>query len=811
MFSDLIKARQHKYIKRVPKAGGGFTYFYREQHGGGVALKEHMKAGAAFRLTHNGQEGHFHIKALDGERLTVEHDESGASVEMTRDELAALLRAHHAPALERQVKQAEKQAQRAAEKLKEARRVAGIEEEPAPSAPSAPAPKRERPNNFETMPESEGGDYSATDKALGAGARSALRADLSRALAEGDTAKAAALYERRDQDQVFTGAPRVDTLTAELIKGSKVEQDIDGSRRRTARGRASDEMREALEQALAEGRLRETITANGATVYTPGPAAARRADQTAWSLTLLGGQYEFIFDDYAQTNTGEQPTPTYEDIGKSEEREPARKDAAKVNALLEQLSELVKGNPALALDPRVIALLGSQTEPKREGREMDIILPGLPGKSERQRARYVLIEAGDAIPSHDPLSFSPRQDYPEGIQERAYHQERGEQLKVLRNVSGFNPDFMINTNPDATNGAPIITPEGVVLGGNSRTMTLQLVYANRPDHAQAYKDKLREEAAAFGFSPADVDALKAPMLVRVYDPPADDTRTLAQIVRAANATKMQGMEGRIKGRALASQLSQETLRTLKATLARVPPDYSINRFLTKPSNALTDFLTALRRDKIITDQNAVEYIREDGTLNGNGRELIMQTLIGYILRDEALLASLDFSTYENLTVAVGKLAAQGLSDQTRKSLADAIAVYNYALTKDIIKARQSPEKRDANIREMLFGQSTFDFGEQRGESLAAARDIRSMINRVSADPLANSFLKLFVLNPTPTALEDSIDEFIKMTETPEMEDFFAAPPLDYQEAADKLGAQLGEKHNLPANARGAYRSVDYEG
>ena len=84
MFSDLIKARQHKYIKRVPKAGGVFTYFYREQHGGGVALKEHMKAGAAFRLTHNGQEGHFHIKALDGERLTVEHDESGASGDDTR-------------------------------------------------------------------------------------------------------------------------------------------------------------------------------------------------------------------------------------------------------------------------------------------------------------------------------------------------------------------------------------------------------------------------------------------------------------------------------------------------------------------------------------------------------------------------------------------------------------------------------------------------------------------------------------------------------------------------------------------------------
>ena len=100
MFSDLIKARQHKYIKRVPKAGGGYTYFYREQHGGGVALKEHMKAGAAFRLTHNGQEGHFHIKELDGERLTVEHDETRVKVEMTRDELAALLTRQHRQALQ---------------------------------------------------------------------------------------------------------------------------------------------------------------------------------------------------------------------------------------------------------------------------------------------------------------------------------------------------------------------------------------------------------------------------------------------------------------------------------------------------------------------------------------------------------------------------------------------------------------------------------------------------------------------------------------------------------------------------------------
>lgn len=813
IFTDIVKAAQHKYIKRVPKAGGGYQYFYRETAGGGVALEEHMKEGAAFRLKYEGAVGHFHIESADGDTLSVRHDGSGATAEMTRGELAALLRAHHAPALSAQVERAEKRAAQAAKQLEAARRLAGVEApapelEPAASKPAA-APKRERENNFETMPESEGADYTATDKPLGKAARAALRADLSKALVDGDAARVEELYTRHDTDATRTNNAPVDALLADLIKQTPAIQEIDGTRRRQKRGKAGADMSAALSAAAASGALVETTTPNGAKVYTPGTASAVRAPDHAWSVTILGDKYEFKLDDFGQPNTHNgTPAVTPDELSAEEQREPARKDAAKVNDLLDQIGALVKANPALASDPRVIALLGSTGEPKREGREVDIILPGLPGQSERQRARYRLIEAGDAIASHHPMSFSPRDDYPEGVQERAYHQDRGEQLKVLKNTSAFNPDFLINTNPDATNGAPIITPEGLVLGGNSRTMTLQLVYARRPDHAQAYKDKLKEEAAAFGFSPADVDALKAPMLVRVYDPPADDVKTLAQVVRAANATKMQGMEGRIKGRALASQLSEDTLRTLKSTLARVPADYSINRFLTKPSNALTDFLTALRRDKIINDQNAVEYIREDGTLNGNGRELVQQTLIGYVLRDEALLASLDFSTYENLTVAVGKLAAQGLSEQTRKSLSDAVAVYNYALSKDIIKARQSAEKRDANMREMLFGQSTFDFGEQRGESLAAARDIRGMINRVSADPLANSFLKLFVLNPTPNALEESIDEFIGLTEAPEVEDFFAAPPLDYSEAAAKLSARLADKHNLPAEARGAYRSID---
>jgi len=107
-FADLLKGRSQKYIKRIPKAGGGYKYVYKEHHQGGVGAQEHMKEGAAFKLSFQGQEGHFHIIKAEGDRLTVKHDElhgpDHKGVEMTKAELSALLMAEHKPALEADAK-----------------------------------------------------------------------------------------------------------------------------------------------------------------------------------------------------------------------------------------------------------------------------------------------------------------------------------------------------------------------------------------------------------------------------------------------------------------------------------------------------------------------------------------------------------------------------------------------------------------------------------------------------------------------------------------------------------------------------------
>jgi len=116
LFLDLFKGRTQKYIKRIPKAGGGYRYIYKEHHKGGVGAQEHMKEGAAFKLTFGGQEGHFHIVKAQGDKITVKHDElhgpDHKGVEMTKAELSALLTREHRPALEADAKKKRERVER---------------------------------------------------------------------------------------------------------------------------------------------------------------------------------------------------------------------------------------------------------------------------------------------------------------------------------------------------------------------------------------------------------------------------------------------------------------------------------------------------------------------------------------------------------------------------------------------------------------------------------------------------------------------------------------------------------------------------
>lgn len=96
LYDGLTKGLQHKYLKRVRGANGRYRYFYAvatKAHD--VGHEAHMVVGSAFKA----EGGHWHITHVDGDRLTIGHDESGEIRHVTKAELSKMLREHHAAAL----------------------------------------------------------------------------------------------------------------------------------------------------------------------------------------------------------------------------------------------------------------------------------------------------------------------------------------------------------------------------------------------------------------------------------------------------------------------------------------------------------------------------------------------------------------------------------------------------------------------------------------------------------------------------------------------------------------------------------------
>lgn len=93
--AQIAKGASHKYIKRVPKPGGGYRYFYAVHHGGGVQRESDFVVGAAFQAAG----GHYHVTEADGSTVTVRHDETGEVKTLSKQMLSKLLGDEHAKKL----------------------------------------------------------------------------------------------------------------------------------------------------------------------------------------------------------------------------------------------------------------------------------------------------------------------------------------------------------------------------------------------------------------------------------------------------------------------------------------------------------------------------------------------------------------------------------------------------------------------------------------------------------------------------------------------------------------------------------------
>ena len=266
------------------------------------------------------------------------------------------------------------------------------------------------------------------------------------------------------------------------------------------------------------------------------------------------------------------------------------------------------------------------------GAEAGVAIPSGSGPPTIIPARYCLVRASDVLTSHDPRNgFAANDGYPAGLQERRYGDKGYEQMAVLNIARNPRPEIIFSTNLTAVDGTPIVTPGGVALGGNKRTMGIVLNYANG---GEAFSDYLHQVAPDFGITPEEVDEVPVghgdgPMIVRVVDlPPAQ----WKQAMRALNTGLTQALDSLTEAVAIGKQFPPEAFQVLAHALAE--DDMDITEFL--KSERSRPFVAALLRTHVITQVNAGRML-DHGLLSESGREIIKAALSAAVVPDARIL------------------------------------------------------------------------------------------------------------------------------------------------------------------------------
>lgn len=119
--------------------------------------------------------------------------------------------------------------------------------------------------------------------------------------------------------------------------------------------------------------------------------------------------------------------------------------------------------------------------------------------------------------------------YPKALQPR--DRSRSASLAQINDIAkNLNPR-LLGESASATDGAPIVSPEGVVESGNGRTLAIRQAYALDNQSAVKYRDWLESQ----GY---DVAAMASPILVRERVTPMSDEELVAYTTEANERTTL---------------------------------------------------------------------------------------------------------------------------------------------------------------------------------------------------------------------------------------------------------------------------------
>ena len=249
-----------------------------------------------------------------------------------------------------------------------------------------------------------------------------------------------------------------------------------------------------------------------------------------------------------------------------------------------------------------------------------------PGDDRKVETEYQVVEADRLRASHTPgFAQRPAHEFPPEIQGRAYHGRRGRQARehTEQIVTHFDPERALDPTLQVSEGPPVVTPSGIVVAGNGRTIAQQRLYESRPEAAQAFKTAIMERAGEFGIDPAVVAGMERPVVVRRITDPAVDVADVSTL-RELNTSSDQPV-GKTKDPLSQAATKAAAFREARGALEHfattADPEATINSYLgTKDGR---EFLAALVDDGVITKAERAGFIDANtGVPTDEGKKLV---------------------------------------------------------------------------------------------------------------------------------------------------------------------------------------------
>jgi len=301
---------------------------------------------------------------------------------------------------------------------------------------------------------------------------------------------------------------------------------------------------------------------------------------------------------------------------------------------------------------------------------------------------YRLVEADNIITSHDPFTFAESPGFPQQIQERKYDQDKQAQLRVINQTRDFDPDFIVTDDPTPVNGPPIITPDGLVLGGNSRVMTLKRLYGE--GRGDEFTDKLKAKATSFGLNPAKIDQFVNPILVRQVEDAPRNLRSLGAFGSDLNKPFTAALSDFEEAVSAGRRISRGTIDFIGNRLDALESERGTASIRELLNQLPTEIIDRLKADGVITEgQVSSLFDQRRGLLNEKGKNFIERALVGSIIDDPTLLSNIPPRILNKISSALPsltRLKARGGEFDITNELKDAaqatIEATNQGLTAD---------------------------------------------------------------------------------------------------------------------------------